>query len=45
MKEKRNAYGVFMGKHEGNRPLGKPRRRWADNIKEGLKQMGWEVVA
>jgi hypothetical protein len=32
--EKRSAYGVFlMGKTEGNRPLGRPRRRWEDNVK------------
>jgi hypothetical protein len=33
MEEKRNAYRVLMGKPEGNGPLGRPRRRWEDNIK------------
>ena len=29
-----------MGKHEGKRPLGRPRRRWEDNIKIDLQEMG-----
>jgi hypothetical protein len=33
MGEKRNAYNILLGKPEGNRPLGRPRRRWEDNIK------------
>ena len=33
MKQSRNAYRVLVGKHEGKRPLGRPRRRWEDNIK------------
>jgi hypothetical protein len=32
MEEKRNAYRLLVGKPEGKRPLGRPRRRWADNI-------------
>jgi hypothetical protein len=32
MREKRNAYSVLVGKPEGKRPLGRPRRRWVDNI-------------
>jgi transposase len=36
---KRNAYRIFVGKPEGKRPLGKPRRRWADNIKI---ELGWD---
>jgi hypothetical protein len=39
--EKRNAYRVLMGKQEGKRPLGRPRRRWVDNIKIYLKEIGW----
>jgi hypothetical protein len=41
--EKRNAYRILVGKPEGKRPLGKPRRRWEDNIKMDLKRdrMGW----
>ena len=31
-----------MGKPEGKRPLGRPRRRWEDNIKTGLQDVGWE---
>jgi hypothetical protein len=31
--EKRNAYGILVGKPEGERPLRRPRRRWVDNIK------------
>jgi hypothetical protein len=43
MREKRNAYNILMGKPEGKRPLGRPRRRWVDNIKINLKRdrMGW----
>jgi hypothetical protein len=32
MVEKRNAYRIFVGKPEGKRPLGRPRRRWVDII-------------
>jgi hypothetical protein len=32
-----------VGKHEGRRPLGRPRRRWEDNIKMGLREMGWDM--
>jgi hypothetical protein len=35
--EKRNAYRLLMGKPEGKTPLGRPRRRWADNIKINLE--------
>jgi hypothetical protein len=30
-----------VGKPEGKRPLGRPRRRWVDNIKMDLREMGW----
>jgi hypothetical protein len=33
MGEKRNAYRILVGNPEGNRPLGRPKRRWVDNIK------------
>jgi hypothetical protein len=36
MEEKRNAYGILAGKPEGKRPLGRPRRRWVDNVKKDL---------
>jgi hypothetical protein len=41
--EKRNAYRILVGKLEGKRPLGRPKRRWVDNIKIDLKsdRMGW----
>jgi len=38
--ERRDAYRVLVRKHEGKRPLGRPRRRWADNIKMDLQQVG-----
>jgi hypothetical protein len=37
----RGACMVFVGKPEGRRPLGRPRRRWEDNIKMNLRKMGW----
>jgi hypothetical protein len=39
--EKRNAYRLLVEKPEGNRPLGRPRRRWVNNIKMGLLEIGW----
>jgi hypothetical protein len=38
--EKMNAYRLLVGKLEGKKPLGKPRRRWVDNIKMDLREMG-----
>jgi hypothetical protein len=40
MGETRNAYRIFVGKPEGNRPLGRPRCRWVDNIKTDLRYDG-----
>jgi hypothetical protein len=37
--EDRGAYRVLVGKSEGNRPLGRPRRRWVDNITMDLQDM------
>jgi hypothetical protein len=37
-------YRVLVGKPEGKRPLGRPRRRWKDNIKMGLKEVGCGVT-
>ena len=41
MEQSRNAYRVLMGTHEGKRPLGRPRRRWEDNIKMYLREVGY----
>jgi hypothetical protein len=41
---KRNAYRILMGKPEGKRPLGRPKRRWVDNIKMDLREIGWNGV-
>ena len=38
--ESRGVYRVLVGKLEGKRPLGRPRRRWKDNIKKDLQEMG-----
>jgi hypothetical protein len=43
MGKKRNAYRILMGKPDGKRPLGIPRRRWEDNIKMDLREIGWMV--
>jgi hypothetical protein len=40
MEEKRNAYRLLVGKPEGKRPLGRPRRRWVDNIKMDFVEIG-----
>jgi hypothetical protein len=42
MGEKRNEFRIFVGKSEGKRPLGRPRRRWVDNIKMDLREIGWD---
>jgi hypothetical protein len=34
----------LVGKPEGRRPLGKPRRRWVDNIKINLREIGWDGI-
>jgi hypothetical protein len=44
MGTKRNAYRILMGKLEGNRPLGRARHRWVDNIKMDLREIGWSGV-
>jgi len=40
MGEGRDVHRVLVGKHEGKRPLGRPRRRWEDNIKMDLREVG-----
>jgi hypothetical protein len=42
--EKRNVYRLLVGKPEGKRPLGRPRRRWRDNIKMDHLEIGVSVV-
>jgi hypothetical protein len=42
--EKRNAHRILVGTPEGKRLLGRPKRRFADNIKPNLKEMGWRGV-
>jgi hypothetical protein len=44
MGAKRNAYMILVGKPEGKRTLGRPRRRWVDNIKMDLREIGWDGV-
>jgi hypothetical protein len=39
---KRNAYRILVGEPEGKRPLGIRRRRWVDNIKMDLREIGWD---
>jgi hypothetical protein len=39
---KRNAYRILVGKPEGKKPLGRATRRWADNIKMDLREIGWD---
>jgi hypothetical protein len=41
MGEKRNSYRLLVGKPEGKKPLGRPRRRWVNNINMDLGEIGW----
>jgi hypothetical protein len=41
MGERRGAYRALMEKPEGGRPLGRSRRKWEDNIKMDLREVGW----
>jgi hypothetical protein len=43
MGEKRGAYRILVGRPEGRRSLGRPRRRWEYNIKTNLQEVGWGV--
>ena len=40
MSEERGVYSILVGKQEGRRALGRPRRRWADNIRMDLQEVG-----
>jgi hypothetical protein len=42
--KKRNVYRMLVGKPEGNRPLGRPRRRWIDNIRLDRGRMEWGFI-
>jgi hypothetical protein len=44
MGEERNVCRVLVGKPEGRRPLGRPRRRWEDGIRMDLREIGWGNV-
>jgi hypothetical protein len=44
MGEKMNACRILVGKPESKRPLGGPRRRWVDNIKMDLREIGWDGI-
>jgi hypothetical protein len=41
IEEMRGVYRVLVGKPEGKRPVGRPRRRWEDNIKMDIQEVGW----
>jgi hypothetical protein len=42
--KKRNSYKILVGKPEGKRPLERPSRRWVDNIKIDLSELGWDSM-
>jgi hypothetical protein len=44
MGQKRNAYRLLVGKSEGGKPLGRPRRRWLETIRMDLVEVGWGDV-
>ena len=44
MEQSRNAYRVLVWKPEGKRPLGRQRRRWEDNIKMDLREVGCDPI-
>jgi len=44
MSEEWGVYRVLVGKSEGKRPLGRPRRRWVDNIRTNLQEVGCEYM-
>jgi hypothetical protein len=44
MEKRRGVYKVLVGRPKGKRPLGRPRRRWEDNIKMDLREIGVDGV-
>jgi hypothetical protein len=44
MRATRNAYKILVGNPEGKRRLGRPRRRWADNIKMDFREIEWNCM-
>jgi hypothetical protein len=44
MGETRKACRILVGKPEGKRPLGRPKRRWVANIKIDLREIGWDGI-
>jgi hypothetical protein len=44
MEDRREAYRTLMGRSDGKRPLGKPKRRWEDSIQMDLEEVGWGGV-
>jgi hypothetical protein len=40
----RDAYKILAGRTEGRKPLGRHKRRWEDNIRMDLRELGWEGV-
>jgi hypothetical protein len=44
MRERKIACRIVVGKPEGKRPLGRPRRRWVDNIKMDLREIVWSCM-
>jgi hypothetical protein len=43
--EMKNSYKILVGKPEWKKPLGRPKRRWEDNIRIDHKEIGWDIVA
>jgi hypothetical protein len=41
VRRKKNAYKIFMEKAEGKRRLGRPKRRWVNNVEMDLREIGW----
>ena len=44
MGDRRGAHGISVGETDGKNPLGRPTRKWGDNNKMDLKEIGWEGV-